>query len=261
MVSRAPAQVAPADGRTLVLVKRRPAARLLTVAGAMVLLGLATTVAVAWVLVFAVKLGPGSVQTAGGLRARDPARGEGRGMVMSGGLSATGSLHHYAFFANVPLPPDAMAKSLDGDRLALLAPAWAREAVFPWLVSGEPWPPEWINGFNGAVGRGWPLIALWSSHTKTMGATGTSKISGGIPLSSWDPTDNYDRILPYRPVWPGLIGNTAFYAIFWWLAKCIFRSIRRLTRRRGGRCVLCGYSRTGLAGGAACPECGKAEES
>jgi hypothetical protein len=58
------------------------------------------------------------------------------------------------------------------------------------------------------------------------------------------------------PIWPGLAADTAFYAGAWWLILLAPRRIRRVLRKRGGRCVKCGYDLAGLAQAGACPECG-----
>jgi hypothetical protein len=62
--------------------------------------------------------------------------------------------------------------------------------------------------------------------------------------------------LPVGPLWPGFALNTIFYAAIAWGLWQIPGAIRRRSRRRAGRCVRCGYDRTGLAPEAPCPECG-----
>ena len=61
--------------------------------------------------------------------------------------------------------------------------------------------------------------------------------------------------IPTRPIWPGLIANTIFYAVILWLLICGPFSLRRLIRMKRGQCLKCGY----LIGEAAlCSECGEA---
>lgn len=62
--------------------------------------------------------------------------------------------------------------------------------------------------------------------------------------------------LPLLPLWPGFAINTFFYALLLFGAWRLLGVLRRAVRRRGGRCVGCGYDRGGLDAGAACPECG-----
>lgn len=71
------------------------------------------------------------------------------------------------------------------------------------------------------------------------------------------PHDPLDRFaLPLRPLWPGFLINTFFYAILTFALVRGPRVLRRARRRRRGRCERCGYDRAGLDAGAACPECG-----
>ncbi len=80
----------------------------------------------------------------------------------------------------------------------------------------------------------------------------------GIQLVDGSPNSDYivDRFaLPLLPLWPGFLINTFFYALLLFIAWRLPGVLRRAVRRRG-RCVGCGYSRDGLDGGAACPECG-----
>lgn len=68
--------------------------------------------------------------------------------------------------------------------------------------------------------------------------------------------------VPTRPIWSGILINTAFYAVlilaFAWLARALGRRItRQLGARRAGLCPHCRYDRSGLTIGVPCPECGK----
>ena len=67
--------------------------------------------------------------------------------------------------------------------------------------------------------------------------------------------------LPIRPIWPGLLLNTAFYGVIVWMLWFTMGLVRRNTRarrrRRHGLCVGCGYDLRGGAIGSLCPECGE----
>jgi hypothetical protein len=60
------------------------------------------------------------------------------------------------------------------------------------------------------------------------------------------------RPLPFLPMWPGLIANTAIYA----LIPAMIPLLLHWWRVRRKLCGHCGYARAGLATSAACPECG-----
>ncbi len=69
----------------------------------------------------------------------------------------------------------------------------------------------------------------------------------------------YDfRALPLRPVWSGVLMNSALCAALWWFLLAGPPALRRVLRTRAGRCPKCGYSLHGLAAGSPCPECGGA---
>jgi hypothetical protein len=118
------------------------------------------------------------------------------------------------------------------------------------------------NGLEHATG--WPMLSGWYSATVsfTQGRR-TYGAAGGIYLKpSPGRTAVYAygiRALPLRPIWPGLLINTCFYAALWLVLLCAARMAKRTWRRRRGRCAACGYDLAGLNANACpctCPECG-----
>jgi len=61
--------------------------------------------------------------------------------------------------------------------------------------------------------------------------------------------------LPLRPLWPGLIAGSVFYALILFPIVRAPSVLRRLIRRKRGRCPKCGYDLRGQHD-AGCPECG-----
>lgn len=61
-------------------------------------------------------------------------------------------------------------------------------------------------------------------------------------------------LVPYLPLWPGLLGNTLFYAIFALIPLSLLRRRKLRRRARRGLCLACAYELG--EGVAACPECG-----
>ncbi|UYV13698.1 MAG: hypothetical protein NCW75_05290 [Phycisphaera sp.] len=78
--------------------------------------------------------------------------------------------------------------------------------------------------------------------------------TGNASAIAYRPLDRF--ALPLLPLWPGFAINTGVYALLLFALVRTPRVLRRALRRRGGRCVGCGYDRAVLDRGVACPECG-----
>lgn len=70
------------------------------------------------------------------------------------------------------------------------------------------------------------------------------------------------RVLPTKPLWPGLLADAACMTAIWWVALrlcgVMWNAVAARMRGRKGHCSVCGYDLTGLRGGV-CPECGRRE--
>jgi len=117
---------------------------------------------------------------------------------------------------------------------------------------------------------GWPTLSLRGCFWTTIpslwwdGHFAPDRQDWAILLFSNQPVPHGDirqqRMLPLRPIWPGFLANTAFYAIALWLLTLGPVRLRRCLRRHRGRCVACGYDLRGTAH-ERCPECGAATDS
>lgn len=102
-----------------------------------------------------------------------------------------------------------------------------------------------------SVSAGWPLDAAY--YLTWYADTHSGLRTRGVWMTH---ATGRDWFLPYLPLWPGLLGNTLFYALLVLapLALLRWRTLRRRARR--GLCVACGYELGEGVG--ACPECGLA---
>ena len=125
-------------------------------------------------------------------------------------------------------------------------------------VADNPWPGWGMNTLairrdevlrSVQDARGFPFLAMWAEWG------GGCDQRGRIDLAP-DATVGIERALPLRPIWRGLVGDAAVYAGVWGAMLFGPGAARRWWRRRGGRCVSCGYALEGLAEGSVCPECG-----
>ena len=105
--------------------------------------------------------------------------------------------------------------------------------------------------------RGWPLPCVWCCLD--LNAAGRGVAIGGIVIPGQaSPNDLTTlRVLPYRPIWWGLLGNTLVYAAAWMLLVFGFTVPRRWLRLRRGFCGNCAYDLRSLPVTIErCPECG-----
>ncbi len=138
-----------------------------------------------------------------------------------------------------------------------------------WAITIAPPPIERLTmAERHLVATGWPATSFWSMRGWNMLAMGPPDFA--FPRSSLDVyrgIDVHDQLfgtscdstpfgmLPFGPVWKGIVLNTLFYAaVLWGLLRLPF-VVRRLQRRSSGLCLRCGYDLT-HADHAACPECG-----
>ena len=104
--------------------------------------------------------------------------------------------------------------------------------VDEFVVAGWPWPCACGRGVSGSD-AGW-----------------TRSDGGLLRARSW----GWSRPIPLRPLWDGLLANTAFYAALMLGFVVLLRLFRRHHRRSRNRCLRCGYDIANSPG--VCPECG-----
>jgi hypothetical protein len=124
--------------------------------------------------------------------------------------------------------------------------------------SDSPFQP-WTANFQRF---GWPMRCLEATvvRDRRSGAGECSIHYYGGALLPWTSSLNasgFPVVVPYYPIWPGLLVNAAFYGAIFWLLWFGPGMIRRGRRRRRGLCARCGYELRGFRGtGGTCPECG-----
>ena len=92
---------------------------------------------------------------------------------------------------------------------------------------------------------------LWPKATGTL-LPGESLVNGPVVMNAgkWYCDQ---RLIPLCPIWPGFAINTLFYAGVLWMLCCGPFALRRMIRRRRGRCPQCGYP---IGQSPVCTECG-----
>jgi hypothetical protein len=115
-----------------------------------------------------------------------------------------------------------------------------------------------------AYGYPWPALHWWcrgSGNINPQGAIGFGPtpyvfdVAAGRTLEKNSVTYFPRHLLPYAPVWGGLVADVLLvYATLVWLMWAVGLT-RAWWRRHRGRCEACGYDMAGIGRGV-CPECG-----
>ena len=205
-------------------------------ASLLLLLGLGTTIAVAWTT-----------------EAWSPMRLIATDRLSAGGSSRAGLA---LWFVDVPAQhwPTAPEKGLVAGGIGrTVTTVWA--GGFLMVAEGDAWTQQEVR-------VGFPLRSLRRVEVVNEPAVPAddalhlSLVQAGLPLPAWliiDPTK--DRRLPLLPLWPGLVGNTLFYALLWLLGFAHLRLVICNRRFRRGLCPACRYD-LGFNNAPGCPECG-----
>lgn len=205
------------------------------------LLGLLTTVAVAWSVALAdVRPSPSAwsdrVQFENGsFMVRRRVRGVGR---------VIGTYEPMNLIRSTATPNGVVVTHQNPNEWPAVSKDWGLSAREMQRLVGNSPVPHQDHGF------GLPLPALWwsvipSTPLRFVGESDVGVLAGHPPGK---------RVLPFRPIWPGLIGNTFMFAAVWFGVMALMNRHVARRRIRRGLCARCAYELRGIEG--PCPECG-----
>lgn len=155
----------------------------------------------------------------------------------------------------------AWASRMTASRADDVVPVELRRAAMPWVFEKGA-PDEARHGKWRLVNaRGWPLRAVYcerfTGSDGTLGRRGAIVVEGA-GVYTYGGGYSETVVLPWLPLWTGIVGDTLFYGAAWSGAWTLVVWRRRQRRERRGMCRACGYDLRGLAAGVVCPECGRA---
>lgn len=116
---------------------------------------------------------------------------------------------------------------------------------------------------------GWPFRSMCCvvEYRPDASSTWTKHVRGGLPIAGFNflsrdvsglglamGMQGIERVLPLRPLWPGFVLNTMFWASALWLLWMIPRWLRSLWWGIRHKCTRCGYP-VGVS--PVCTECGR----
>jgi hypothetical protein len=101
---------------------------------------------------------------------------------------------------------------------------------------------------------GWPMLAM-AQRFKTDRSSGRLLHADGLHLPEGLHRLGPGEYVPLRLIWLGAAVNSALYGWMFFAVWAFPGIVRRLQRRRRGRCSACGYDLRATRSGR-CPECG-----
>ena len=126
-------------------------------------------------------------------------------------------------------------------------PYWSR-------TSTPPIESEYETGGVWEDALGWPMRSMvW--HLVRRMPDAPDRHLWAIDLGGMQGPVGLPRALPWRPIPIGFVVNSLLYAACLWLMISVPFDVRRMIRRKRGRCLKCGYDLR-HAEHDVCPECG-----
>ena len=149
-----------------------------------------------------------------------------------------------------PIPPGGTLKVFEESH----GPIWCNREVQSFGIDdASAWPDNGGNGgrvnFERWTGVGWPAPAFFS---EVWFCADEDIARGEGPWLSVG-TRGGGEWLPILPYGSGFALDGLFYGGIVFVGMVATNGLRRAARRRGGRCVSCGYL---VRDSARCPECG-----
>jgi hypothetical protein len=145
-----------------------------------------------------------------------------------------------------------------------VARRWERGMVIPWVDGSAVGSAGYVA--TSVKAAGWPWRCVWCEvhgHNATAPPGGHDYLTpGGVAIhnvakpgwADWPP--DYPTIIRLRPIWPEFAADVAVCVGFWGVVIGGCRFTRRWLRCQRGLCAECGYDLRGLSG-VPCPECGR----
>ncbi len=155
----------------------------------------------------------------------------------------------YLSFTFAPAPDENGDPQIQLPMNRIVIPSWSHSWKF-YSRSEEP-----HTRTLSEIAAGWPALGMVGSYSYPTWGGLKLVFENAIEWPTRFERVYEVRLLPLRPIWPGFVIDTLFYAAIWCGVIFGFTSAKRLIRAKRGRCPRCGYDLRGaLATG--CSECG-----